>query len=87
MELERCREEVRTMLVGDAEVKSSAAYIRHYYGVNCYVRRPVFIDGRVGQITRCTNYVWVSVDGRRARPYHPTDPAIRYLSDEEYRAL
>ena len=62
----------------------SMAYVRRTYGVpakrggRVEVRMP---NGAVfrGTITRATHVVFIRVDGDRyARPYHPTDPALRY---------
>lgn len=68
----------------------SMKYIRDTYGVPVARGRRVEVrqsNGAVfyGIITRATHYVWIRLDGmRHARPYHPTDPDITYLTT--YRA-
>lgn len=68
----------------------SMAYIRKTYGVPVARGRRVEVrksNGALfyGRITRATHYVFIRLEGERhARPYHPTDPAIRYLGTPDH---
>lgn len=56
-------------------------YVRDYYIVPVKRGgRVVVFGGREGVITRATHYVYVRVEGGRARPYHPLD--LIYLPEE-----
>ena len=64
----------------------SLAYVRKTYRVPVARGRRVEVQraGEVigGTITRCTHYVFIRLDDmKHARPYHPTDPCIRYLGE------
>ena len=66
----------------------SMDYVRKTYGVPAKRGGRVEVareDGttRSGTITRATHYVYIRLDSMTyARPYHPTDPAIRYITTE-----
>ena len=68
----------------------SMAYIRNTYGVT--VARGRRVDVRMahgavfrGTITKCTHHVHIRIDGEKvARRYHPTDPALTYITAPLY---
>jgi hypothetical protein len=55
-------------------------YIRRQYGVPVKRLGSVLVNGKLGTITYATHHVYIRLNGERhSKPYHPTDPAIKYL--------
>jgi hypothetical protein len=57
-------------------------YVRRYYGVPAYIGVRVQVGEKEGVIVKSNGspYVHIKLDGaKHANPYHPTDPALKYL--------